>query len=372
MGKKLALPAFWAVTFVWFTTHFGGGFASGRQLVDYYVSYGWYAVFTPVIAQLIEAFVFYYAWDYSIAKRLFEYRKWTNEFYKPYEKVFSNLYEIIYNLILLTATAVAFATGGATMAQVLGTNYILNTVIIAVVIFLLTIFGVELVKKAASTMAIVIIASLLIIYLSNLVVRFPELSKVVSSAPSPQGFWAAIWKSIVYAGYQCACVGAYIAVAGDLKDSNDAKKSAVWGFIINAGLLLLATLVILSFYPAINKETVPVLYVIKNGAGGGWAGGIVSRLIFLGVVSTGVNLIYGGTKRLVSIWSKGDPSKETRGKNVVASGIYVLITWGIALFGLIPLISQGYKYIGYISLPIVIIPILFRGIFKNDWHKQDS
>ena len=28
------------VAFVWFTTHFGGGFASGAQIYSYYVRYG--------------------------------------------------------------------------------------------------------------------------------------------------------------------------------------------------------------------------------------------------------------------------------------------------------------------------------------------
>ena len=27
----------WGVAFVWFTTHFGGGFASGAQIYSYYV-----------------------------------------------------------------------------------------------------------------------------------------------------------------------------------------------------------------------------------------------------------------------------------------------------------------------------------------------
>ena len=29
------------VAFVWFTTHFGGGFASGAQIYSYYVRWAW-------------------------------------------------------------------------------------------------------------------------------------------------------------------------------------------------------------------------------------------------------------------------------------------------------------------------------------------
>ena len=59
MEKKSILPVYLSVAFVWFTTQFGGGFASGRQLIDYFVKYGWYAVFTPILVQLIQALILY-------------------------------------------------------------------------------------------------------------------------------------------------------------------------------------------------------------------------------------------------------------------------------------------------------------------------
>ena len=38
------------VAFVWFTTHFGGGFASGAQIYSYYVRYGIWSLFMPLFA----------------------------------------------------------------------------------------------------------------------------------------------------------------------------------------------------------------------------------------------------------------------------------------------------------------------------------
>ena len=148
-----------AVAFVWFTTHFGGGFASGVQVVQFFVSYGWYAVFLPVLSIAIVTAVLYYAWNFAAVYCTFDYREWGNKYFKPFEAIFSNAYEAMYILILLIASAVAFATGGTVMQQILGTPYVTNTVIVAVCIFFLTIFGADLVRKAASTMAVVIIAA---------------------------------------------------------------------------------------------------------------------------------------------------------------------------------------------------------------------
>ncbi|MFZ7103965.1 MAG: hypothetical protein ACOWWO_15105 [Peptococcaceae bacterium] len=372
MSKKSALSAPFALAFVWFTTHFGGGFASGRQAVEFYNSFGWYAIFTPLISVTIMALVYYYAWDFTVVKKTYDYKNWANQFFKPYEKVFANLYEIMFNLILLTATAVAFATGGATIATTLGTPYIFNTIVIAIAIFFLTIFGADLIRKAASYMGILIIVGLLVIYGANLIARLPQIMEILKTAPSPQGFWPALWNAIVYAGFQATLIGSFVAVSDVLEDRAAARKATIYGYIINGGLLLLASVVLMSFYPEILPESVPMIYVLRHGVGAGWMEIIISLLILLGVISTGVNLIYGGAKRMIGIWPSGGDVKRERKRNIIASAIYVLITWGIALFGLIPLVAKGYGYIGYVSIFVIIIPVLIKGFFFRDWVGKDS
>ena len=48
------------VAFVWFTTHFGGGFASGAQIYSYYVRYGIWCLLMPVLAMGYNAVFFAY------------------------------------------------------------------------------------------------------------------------------------------------------------------------------------------------------------------------------------------------------------------------------------------------------------------------
>ncbi|MGI6227298.1 MAG: hypothetical protein ACOYJ1_13695 [Peptococcales bacterium] len=368
--NKSFFSASMAVAFVWFTTHFGGGFASGRQAVQFYNTFGWYALFTPLIAVGIMAVVFYFSWDLALAKKTYDYRHWANEMYKPYEKIFANLFEIIYNLILLTATAIAFATGGSTLESTIGTPYILNTIIIAICIFFLTIYGADIIRKAASLLGVLIIVGLLVIYGANLIKGMPQIMATLKAAPSPHGFWPALWNAIVYAGFQTAVVGAYVAVSDVLKDRRDVYKASLYGFIINTSMLSLTTIVLLGFFPEVLPETIPILYVLRHGVGAGWMELVISLLILLGVITTGVNLIYGGAKRVVTFWDSRSDSQGDRKKNIIASGIYVIITWAIALLGLIPLVAKGYGYIGYASLFIIVIPVLLRGFFFKNWGKN--
>lgn len=360
--NKFTIPVFFSVAFVWFTTHFGGGFASGRQAAEFFVSHGWYSIFTPILAMAVDAVVFYYAWDFSVINDTYDYRSWTDEFYHPYQKIFSNLYELIFVITMGIATAVAFATGGSTIKSAVGSPYIINTVVIAAIIFLLTIFGAKLVRKAATYIGIAIIIGVIVIYGTNAVLSFPEIMTVISEQTAKTGFWSGLWSMLLYASFQALAVGAYVAVADVLKSRKDALKAAWAGFIINGVLLTLASVTVLAYYPEILKVPVPTLYVVNNGVGGAAAENIISVLIVLGVISTGVNFVFGGVKRIISWW----PDENTgRSHTLIASLVFVIITWSIARFGLIPLVAKGYSFLGYLGIPVLIIPVFYKLIKRK-------
>jgi len=123
---------------VWFATHFGGGFASGRQLVDFYVKYGWYAVFTPILSVGLIALVLWCAWQFAVRHGVYDYHSWSVRYFEPLgwlEPVFSMLIEAMYLIILLLATGVAFATGGTVLNHIFpDIPYHVGTVGLAVLI----------------------------------------------------------------------------------------------------------------------------------------------------------------------------------------------------------------------------------------------
>lgn len=64
MNEKSAVTkGTWAAGFsvasVWFGTHVGAGFATGNQVLSYFVNYGWTAVIFPLISMGILAYVIY-------------------------------------------------------------------------------------------------------------------------------------------------------------------------------------------------------------------------------------------------------------------------------------------------------------------------
>lgn len=70
---------------------------------------------------------------------------------------------------MCVAPAVAFATGGATLSTLTGLPYLLCTLIIGIFIFVVAVFGTDLVCKVASVLSVCIIAGLLIVYIPNII-----------------------------------------------------------------------------------------------------------------------------------------------------------------------------------------------------------
>ena len=137
------------VSFVWFTTHFGGGFASGAQIYSYFVQYGIGCLFMPILAMAYNAVFFAYSLRFARKHEVYDYRSYNNAFYGRFAPVFSNLFEVLYLCVMCVAPAVAFATGGATLSELTGLPYLVCTLLIGVFIFVVAIFGTDMVRKVS-------------------------------------------------------------------------------------------------------------------------------------------------------------------------------------------------------------------------------
>lgn len=369
---KNKMPVAMGVAFVWFTTQFGGGFASGAQLFQYFIVFGFWALFTPIIAQAIGAFFQWYALRYAHKHQLYDYRSFNDRFYGKLAPIFSNLYEVVYIMLLCLAPSVAFATGGATLAALTGIPYILCTLVIGTFIFLITIYGTEIVRKAASTISVIIIAGLLIVYIPNIIVQWDTIVGTIGQfAGEKPPIGPALWTCFLYASFQLASIGLLVQHAKSFESEKEAKTSMIYGFIVNAGIIFISTLgmIAIAADPAVATEAIPILLLVKNGVGSSFMTPIISLLIVLGAVSTAVNMIAGFVNRVTSKYEK--PVEATDGKirpsklTIIVTFVFVVLAFAIAQFGLLPLVVKGYGYLGYVTIAVVIIPFIIHMILKK-------
>ena len=301
MKKNKTGAVILGVAFVWFTTHFGGGFASGAQIYSYFVRYGIWCLIMPVLAMLYNTVFFAYSLRFARKHEVYDYRSYNNAFYGRFAPVFSNLFEVLYICVMCVAPAVAFATGGATLSELTGLPYLLCTFLIGVFIFVVAIFGTDLVRKVASVLSICIIAGLLIVYIPNIVSNFSGIADAVDSmTASKHPFGDALYSAFLYGTFQLSNIAVFVQHARSFEKPGDAVKSMGVGFAVNSLMMVMVVLGLMTIYtsPDAAQQSIPTLFMVQNGVRASFMTPLISILIILGAVSTAVNMVAAMVKRI--------------------------------------------------------------------------
>ncbi|MDO4650423.1 MAG: hypothetical protein Q4B26_17430 [Eubacteriales bacterium] len=358
------------VAFVWFTTHFGGGFASGAQLYSYFLRYGAYSLFLPAVSMAYNALFFWYCLRYARNHEVYDYRSYNNRFYGKYAPVFSNLFEFLYIVVMCVAPAVAFATGGATLSAVTGLPYLLCTLIIGAFIFVVAIFGTDLVRRVSSVLSAVIIIGLLVVYIPNIATNLDGIRTSISVMTAEKlPFGKALWSAFLYGTFQLCNVAVFVQHGKTFSKSEDVKKSMIIGWLLNSVLMIAVVLGLLTVYanPEMGNQSVPTLFMVQQGVGAGVLTPIISVLIILGAVSTAVNMVAAMVKRVGNAIETPEEKKVTEqgkpiAKTVIIALVCCLVDFAIAQFGLLTLIARAYSFIAYLAIPVILIPYLIHMI----------
>lgn len=357
------------VAFVWFTTHFGGGFASGAQIYSYYVRYGIWSLFLPLFAMAYNGVFFAYCLYFARKHEVYDYRSYNNAFYGRFAPLFSNLFELLYLCVMCVAPAVAFATGGATLSTLTGLPYLLCTFVIGAFIFVVSVFGTDLVRKVASVLSICIIAGLLIVYVPNIIAGAGKIGDTVNAMKTADlPFGKALYAAFLYGTFQLANVAVFVQHAKSFEKPQDAGKSMAVGAVLNALLMIMVVLGIMTVYqnPEMSQQSVPTLFMVQQGVGSKFMTPLISVLIILGAVSTAVNMVAAMVKRIHAGLAERSSRTETAGKisrtQILAALACCIADFLIAQLGLLTLIQKAYSILAYLAIPVILVPYVLHMI----------
>lgn len=374
---KSRMPLAVGIAFVAFTTQFGGGFASGAQIYQYFINYGIWCLILPALAQGLYAIFFWYGMRYSYKHKVYDYRSFSDSIYGKARPVMSNLYEICYLIMIGTASAAAFATGGSTIATLSGLPYWLCTLIVGAFIFVIALFGTSMVRKCASTLSVLIIIGLILVLVPNIAAQLPEISASISRMAGGEmtvlshetgAFLPALYTAFLYFLFQLASVSVMYQHMEAITDVGQINRAAVWIFICNffAMELSIIGLLAIGYVAELATASVPMLILVQNGVGAGVLTPVISLLIILGAISTAVNMISGIVTRCVNTMERGmDEEKKAKGhlvRNAVFTLIFTFLAFAIAQFGLMAVVKKGYAYLGYAAFITLFVPFVIHAV----------
>ncbi|MEA4940440.1 MAG: hypothetical protein VB091_12740 [Christensenella sp.] len=366
----------WVIVFsvasVLFGWHAGGGFATGNQANVFFVSTGWWAPFSAVLAVLLLTLAVRQAMIMYNQRGLTNYKQLFSALYHPFDWL-GIAFEIYFYIMVLMATSASIAGAGMLFQEVAHISYFVAVCIIGLLLLTLTMFGADLVRRASLVMSVLILICALSIFLVGIVAKSGEITAIAAAGPEAAKLPNALLQAFQYAGFQCASIPTMVACGAALVSQKQAKRSMWISFAMNAVALCLSVVMLLgwkSVYSAIDGGSViPTLTVCKQLGMPLliWAYDICLFLCFL---STGTASVFGLTERFCHT-KAFHGLKSAYAKRAAVAFIVMAISMTVSFAGLTNIVKYGYGYCGYAGIVLLVIPFLTVGAYKNKKYREN-
>ena len=343
----------------------GGGYATGRELVEYFLTQGpWGALLAMALATAIWTVVSALTFAYAHQTRSYDYRAFTAQLLGRGAIIF----EICFLLFSILLLAVFGAAAGEVGASQFGFPTLVGTLALAGLIALVAGLGeraVEMMFKYVSVFLYLVYAAFLVLALSKVGGRMDEAFAGAGTAPG----WPL--SGLTYGIYN---IVAAIMILPVLRHLASRRQAFVAGLIAGPMAMLpaLAFLVaMIGFYPTILNETLPSDYVLQRLSSPAFRF-VFQIMVFGALLESGVGVIHALNERAVAWRQQADPDGDVA--PWLRPGLTICVLAGCMFvanaIGLVDLIASGYRIMAGVFLFTFILPLLTIGAYRL-WSDHD-
>ena len=333
----------------------GGGYGTGREVVEYFSNYGAMGGFYSVlIAAACIAIVFALSLEVSRVFSVYDYRN----FFKILLGRFWFLYEILAILLFLLIIAVIASAAGQVLQMELEIPSFMGTVIMLFSVVVLTFYGRDLVVLVLAYWSVFLYGVFLVYFIAVFLMFQDSFTGQVSTT---EPGW--LTSGLQYAFYNMAGIPLILYAARAIETRKQALVAGIIGGVIAMIPALLLHVSFISQFPAILDAELPV-YDMFLMLDHGWLRLAYLVVLFGTFIETGAGTIQGFVERFDGWWS--DRTGDTLSPKVHAtiSGVIVALAGILSQVGIIALIAKGYGTLAWGFMALYIIPLLTVGVWR--------
>lgn len=363
--KNSAFQRIWLPGFLFMGVLIGGGYATGRELVEYFLTSGPIGGYLGMLLATV-GFSIITALSFELARmtQSYSYRSF-------FQKLLGRgwfLFEIGYFILGLLVLAVIGSAAGEIVADHLGISSTVGTVGLMVLIGLLVFYGTSIVEKVLGGWSIVLYGTYALFvawYMTEYKADF--VANISADTLNPD--WAV--GGIKYIGYSIAVIPIIMFCTKHMQSRKDALLAgALAGPIamIPAALFFMA---MVASYPDVLGASVPADYMMQR-----LDVPFMKVLFYIAVfgtfVQTGTGFVHAANERIAEVYherSKEMPRWMRPVVAVVALGLSITLA---NQFGLVGLIAQGYGTLAWGFIVIYLVPLLTYGVWQIFVKKRQS
>lgn len=336
----------------------GGGYATGRELVEFFVSQGpWGGFLGMLLAMSIWSLVLAVSFELARITRSYDYLT----FFRHLLGRGWILFEIPFCALIIVSLAVLGSATGTMLTSHFDIPDYTGTVLLALLIGILTFYGTTLIEKVFASWSLVLYCAYITLFIWCWI-SFGEAIKAGFATPMIAEEWYR--GGLVYAGINIAAIPAILFSLRHLKSRRDAICSGLLaGPIAMIPALLFFTLLI-GHYPKIIAESLPLTYILDQLDSQYF--GYLFQIIILGTfIETGTALIHSLNERLSAMFKLDRGSLQASWWRPLTAITALLLSVFLATkIGLVQLIANGFGTLTYAFLFIFVLPVMTLGVWK--------
>ena len=335
----------------------GGGYGTGREIVEYFMQYGPLGGIIGMFTVTLPVWAVILAVTFELARKLESY---------DYRSLLMHLlgrfwisFELFYVTLLVIVLAVVGSAAGVLLRDFFGVPYLVGVVLMLGSVGFLTFRGSGLIEKSFSVWSILIY----IVYLSFLVVsvmRFGDgIGASLGSGERLPGWALGGFK---YGLYNMCVIPAILFCVRHIETRRQAVSAGLIAALTGLLPAFFFYLAILGQYPDVVLQEIPAVFVLEQAR--------VPALLVVFVVMLFGTLIQTGTGFIHGVNERIQHTLAARGKEfpdwqrpVIAIAL-LLVSLGLAKFGIIALVARGYGLISWGIFVIYFLPLVTVGVYK--------
>jgi uncharacterized membrane protein YkvI len=342
----------------------GGGYATGRELVEFFMPAGPIGgLLGMVVCAIAWSVVFALSLELARATGSFDYRSFFRQLLGRGWIVF----EIAYLTLLLLVLAVLGAATGEIAADVFGVPEWVGTSTFILFVLVLAWFGTSAIEMFFSVWGGVLIVAYIVFTIVSLSALGDRIEMTFAAAQGVGGGW--LVGGLTYAGYNAAITPALLFCARH----QIARREALIAGALAGPVAILPGIVffiaLLSHYPEIRQAPIPMQVLLRALDSPVLTIGM-QIAIFGTLVQTGIGVLQGVSERLLAASPRTDARGARKVRLVVTFVISVVAISLATRIGLIELIAKGYGYISWVMITVYIVPLLTVGVWRITSRKK--
>lgn len=350
--RKYLLPGF-----VFQSIIIGGGYGTGRELVEFFMTDGPFAgLLGMMVSTAIWSAVLALAFDLVRLQKTYDYRSFLGGLLGRGWIA----YEVVYVIGMVLVVSVIGSASGELMSSLFGLPNMAGIVIMLLAVAVLAFYGTSLIERFFSLWSVALFVVFIIVISVSHAIWGDEVGTIVRMY-DPEADW--MLSGARYAAYNVGLMPAMLFTLRHLETRREAMVSGVIAGIIAMFPGVVLYLAMLPQYPDIVSQAIPADYLLTQMETPVLK--VVFQIILFGTfIETGVGIIHGFNERIAGVYrERGSvmPSGLRAGIAVVLVVVAVFIADAVGIIGII---ADGYGVLTWGYWIVFVLPVITIGVWR--------